>query len=203
MMLGMTDRKKIEVSQVHKLNLGSGRRPLEGFVNVDWSDQGGADVVHDLNVFPYPFADNSFEFVEMSHVLEHLDRPFLVMKEVHRILKNGGVVHISVPHFSRGFTHAEHSHGFDTSFPFYFDSHYDFSGYAGCEFKHLSTRMQWMAFFHLLEQVGYSPMIIFILRVMNRVISWLANLSPAFTSRFWCYYVGGFEQIEFYLEAKK
>ncbi len=186
-----------------KLNLGSGMRPIEGFVNLDWSSQGNPDVVHDLNAFPYPFPDNSFDFVEMSHILEHLDRPFFVMREVYRILKPGGVVHISVPHFSRGFTHAEHAHGFDVSFPYYLDARYDFSGYAGCDFRHISTRLQWMAFFHLLEKIGYGRATIGLLKSLNAVISWLANLSPAFTSRFWCYYVGGFEQIEFYLEAKK
>ena len=30
------------------------------------------DVVHDLNVFPYPFSVNSFDEVRIYHVLEHL-----------------------------------------------------------------------------------------------------------------------------------
>ncbi len=64
--------------------------------------------------------------VEASHLLEHLDRPFLAMKEMHRILKPGGQLIIKVPHFSRGFTHAEHAHGFDVTFPNYFNK--KFSG---------------------------------------------------------------------------
>ena len=49
-----------------------------------------------------------FDHVESDHCLEHLPNPFAVMKEVHRIAKNGATVIIRVPHFSRGFTHAEH-----------------------------------------------------------------------------------------------
>ena len=75
--------------------------------------------MHDLNHLPYPFRDAAFDVIEASHVIEHLDRPFAVMKELHRLLKPGGVLHIKVPHFSRGFTHAEHAHGFDVTFPLY------------------------------------------------------------------------------------
>lgn len=114
-----------------KLNLGSGEDYKEGFVNVDWQPLTKADVEHNLNVFPYPFEDNSFDYIEAFHVLEHLDRPFNVMKELHRILKPGGKLVVKVPHFSRGFTHAEHAHGFDVTFPLYFNPNFTKSGYFG------------------------------------------------------------------------
>jgi hypothetical protein len=40
-----------------KLNLGSGQRPKEGWVNVDKYPP--ADVIHDLESLPWPWADNS------------------------------------------------------------------------------------------------------------------------------------------------
>ncbi len=43
------------------------------------------------------FSDNSFEYVVMGEVLEHLDRPADAIKEAFRILKRGGVLAISVP----------------------------------------------------------------------------------------------------------
>ena len=51
-----------------KLNLGCGRDIREGYVNLDKAGLDGVDVVHDLNVFPYPFEDNEFD--EIHYLLE-------------------------------------------------------------------------------------------------------------------------------------
>ena len=95
------------------LNLGCGQFPKPGYINLDLDPNSKADLIHDLRQFPYPFEDESFSRIEASHLLEHLSDPFLVMKEIHRIVKPGGIVDIRVPHFSRGMTHAEHKSGFD------------------------------------------------------------------------------------------
>jgi ubiquinone/menaquinone biosynthesis C-methylase UbiE len=46
-----------------------------------------------------PFADQSFDGVLCSQVLEHVDRPDTVVQEMSRVLKLGGVGLISVPFF--------------------------------------------------------------------------------------------------------
>ncbi|MEK9170184.1 MAG: class I SAM-dependent methyltransferase [Patescibacteria group bacterium] len=188
-----------------KLNLGSGGYKKEGFINLDWNPLNNPDVAHDLNKLPYPFPDNSFDFIEASHVLEHLDKPFMVMKELHRILKSDGKLVVKVPHFSRGFTHAEHSHGFDVTFPLYFDKKFadSLSGYQGFEFGLEKMEFHWLAFTHLLPMLGYNRITILLLDFTNVVISFFANLSPQFCSRIWCYWVGGFEEIEFLFVVKK
>lgn len=191
----MTDRKK--------LNLGSGKDKKEGYVNIDWQAIDGPDVVHDLNAFPYPFPDDTFDEVLASHVLEHLDRPFGVMRELHRILKPGGTLIIKVPHFSRGFTHAEHVHGFDVTFPLYFNKHWEGTGYFGVDFVLEKMELHWLAFLHLLPSMGYGPLTVALLRPVNALITFLANLSPAFTSRIWCFWVGGFDEIEYHFAALK
>ena len=53
-----------------KLNLGCGSKILDGYTNVDKYDYFKADLVHDLETFPYPFKDNSVEEIIISHVLE-------------------------------------------------------------------------------------------------------------------------------------
>ena len=180
-----------------KLNLGCGETNKDGYVNVDWNKLANPDVVHDLNITPYPFTDNYFDLVEASHVLEHLDKPFRIMKEIHRILKPGGKLLVKVPHFSRGFTHAEHAHGFDITFPLYFNKNFTKSGYIGIDFKLYSLELHWLALLHLLPYMGYGKTMIIFLRFLNKIVSFLANLSPAFCSRIWCYWVGGFEEIEY------
>jgi hypothetical protein len=83
-----------------KLNLGCGTNKLEGYVNVDRAH--GPDVAHDLESFPWPWADSSVEEIRAHHVLEHLGRTpevFIgVMKEMYRVCKGGAKVEIVVPH---------------------------------------------------------------------------------------------------------
>lgn len=44
-----------------------------------------------------PFVDGLFDFVNLCEVIEHVNSPTKVMKEVFRVLKSGGMVYISVP----------------------------------------------------------------------------------------------------------
>jgi|SRR3972149_7450205 len=81
-----------------KLNLGCGKKYLEGYINCDVSKRVKTDCVFDLNNFPYPLKDNSADEVLMDNVLEHLDDIMSVMKEIHRILNKDGTVKIYVPY---------------------------------------------------------------------------------------------------------
>lgn len=71
-------------------------------MNVDCEALCKPDVLHNLEVFPWPFEDNSVDFIQASHVLEHLGESraawFSIMGEMYRILKPGGEVHVLVPH---------------------------------------------------------------------------------------------------------
>jgi len=44
-----------------------------------------------------PFPDESFDFVNMSEVIEHVDDPGRVLKEVYRVLRARGKAYISIP----------------------------------------------------------------------------------------------------------
>jgi SAM-dependent methyltransferase len=185
------------MTPLNKLNLGCGESRKEGYVNVDWNPLTKPDVTCDLNRLPYPFADGQFDLIEAWHVLEHLDKPFDVMRELHRILKPGGILHIKVPHFSRGFTHAEHCHGFDVTFPLYFDKSWSKSGYFGVDFELKNMSLQWMAFLPLVKNLGYGWFTMWLIELAGEWIDSFARLSPHLCSRIWCYWVGGFDEIEF------
>lgn len=91
--------------------LGSGDRPIEGYVNLDLNPHAPiVDVVHDLDRFPWPFESNSADHIVMEHCLEHVTDHCRAMKELHRILKPGGTVRIEVPHFTWQLAYADPTH---------------------------------------------------------------------------------------------
>jgi SAM-dependent methyltransferase len=82
------------------LDLGCGRRKYPGAIGVDAFPGADADVTHDLNRFPYPFADGAADLVILRHVIEHLDDVVGTMREVARLLRPGGHAFVLTPHFS-------------------------------------------------------------------------------------------------------
>lgn len=80
-----------------KIDIGGGKRPREGFINLD--------LVHGEGVYKrrlqdgIPVSDNSVDELFSSHTLEHihtLDR-ISCMNECFRVLKPGGTFEIIVP----------------------------------------------------------------------------------------------------------
>ena len=57
------------------LDVGCGSKKYPGAVGIDLSADTDADVVHDLDVFPYPLEDASFDQILMQDVLEHVREP--------------------------------------------------------------------------------------------------------------------------------
>lgn len=97
-----------------KLNLGCGTTRIEGFCGVDLLKTPAVDISHDLNQFPYPFADNSVEEIILDNVLEHLVDVIAVMDEIYRICIDGASVKIMVPYFksNSAYTDPTHRHFF-------------------------------------------------------------------------------------------
>lgn len=86
-----------------KLNLGCGHNKLDGYCNVDVVSDYSPDAVVDLEKFPWPWKDSTVDEIALCHVLEHLgesrDIYLGVWKEMYRVLKPNGRVHITVPHW--------------------------------------------------------------------------------------------------------
>ena len=96
------------------LNLGCGFSKHPQCINVDKYDICDPDIVHDLNVFPYPWDDDSVDGIIMFHTLEHLDDWWGAFCECARILKVGGQLEIRVPDesSSSALTYRDHNHVF-------------------------------------------------------------------------------------------
>jgi len=95
---------------IAKLNMGCGTKVIPGCTTIDFNAAYKPDFVHDLNQYPYPFEDNSFDFVFCSQVIEHLNDTVKTLEEIARITKHDGMVYIGVPHYSSRIAFADPTH---------------------------------------------------------------------------------------------
>lgn len=98
------------VHRSERLNLGSGHAYDEAWTNLDITSDTNPDVVHDLNVLPWPFEDDRFVEVRAIDVIEHLDDALATLIELHRVCRNGARVMIVVPHFSSANAYTDPTH---------------------------------------------------------------------------------------------
>ena len=82
-----------------KLNVGCGNDIKKGWINLDIAPVNGVDVVHNIENLPLPFDSNVFDEILCRNILEHVEY-IPVLKELNRILKEGGSLVITVPHFT-------------------------------------------------------------------------------------------------------
>lgn len=54
--------------------------------------------LHNANIYQLPYADNTFDAVILSEILEHIEDDVAGLREAYRVLKPGGIVAITVPH---------------------------------------------------------------------------------------------------------
>ena len=84
-----------------KLNIGSGFKRFDGFLNVDDDFGVYPDFViclDDVNI-KLPFEDNSVDEVYAHHILEHIGTGFIpLMIELYRVCSHGAIIDIRVPH---------------------------------------------------------------------------------------------------------
>ena len=165
----MNTFKKNKDSKV-VLDLGCGKKKRPGSIGVDYSDRHDADIIHDLNVFPYPFEDKSIDQVYLDNVLEHLESPMDVMAEVHRISKVGSSIKVIVPYFRSVWAFIDPTHKtYYTvdSFAFYDPSHIICQRY-----DYVSTRFK-------VEKVVFNESLLN-KRLLKRLIIIFANKYPNF-----------------------
>ena len=79
-----------------RLNLGCGRKILEGYINSDVVALEGVDVVLNADDI-WPWDDGSIDEILAEHVFEHVNNPIHFMTEAHRVLADDGLLHIIVP----------------------------------------------------------------------------------------------------------
>ena len=137
------------------LDAGCGINKYPGAIGIDSNPVSHADVIVNLEKFPWPFEAGSFENVRAIHVIEHLSDVVGAMEEFHRLLRPGGVLRIETPHYTdySSFcdpTHKQHLNSF--SFRYFGENHGGFGYYSRARFREKSVRVtllslwKWLGF---------------------------------------------------------
>jgi len=97
-----------------KFDLGCGYKKREGFVRVDQDSHVVPDILHDLDVLPWPIESDCAEELCMMHILEHL-APLpndyrRLWQEIYRICKPEAKIVIEVPHWAHDTFFADPTH---------------------------------------------------------------------------------------------
>jgi SAM-dependent methyltransferase len=79
-------------------------------IGIDACVRSAADVIWDLDEFPWPLESNTFDRIYMSHIIEHLSDVLGAMHEIHRVARNDADVFIVTPHFSSHNSYTDPTH---------------------------------------------------------------------------------------------
>lgn len=138
-----------------KINIGCGNKQMPGYTNLDSVALPGVDIVHDLDVYPWPLKDNEYDEVYCDNVLEHLSSIIKPFEEMHRICKPGGTVKIIVPLFPSVWSFCDPTHkSIYTYFTFnYFRPEDGLNYYSKARFKILSRKITFNRFLRPLQWI--------------------------------------------------
>lgn len=173
----MMRRYTSEVSRI--LDVGCGINKYPGAIGLDHNPRSKADILAELDHFPWPLMDACFDEVRMIHVIEHVSDVVRTVEECHRILKPGGVLVLETPHYTdfSSFcdpTHKWHLNSF--SFRYFGADNAGYGYYSEAKFADEQVEVKLLA---LWRYLGFE---------------WLVN-SGRFFRKFWehylCYIIRG------------
>jgi SAM-dependent methyltransferase len=135
------------------LDVGCGINKLPGAIGIDNNPRTRADVLCDLDRFPYPFRDSSFDRLQAIHVIEHVSNVIRTMEEFHRLVRNGGTVFLVTPHYTdfSSFcdpTHRWHLNSF--SFRYFGADNAGYGYYSTARFRERKVRVKLLALWRYL-----------------------------------------------------
>ncbi|HOK44911.1 MAG TPA: class I SAM-dependent methyltransferase [Bryobacteraceae bacterium] len=135
------------------LDVGCGINKAPGAIGIDRNPASAADVLCDLDHFPYPFRDNSFDRLEAVHVIEHVSDVIRTMEEFHRLVRPGGRIRVVTPHYTDFSSYCDPTHRWHLnsfSFRYFGENHGGFGYYSPVRFRELSVRVKLLALWRML-----------------------------------------------------
>ncbi len=92
------------------IELGCGEKKQPGTIGIDKLPLKNVDYVWDLEKGLSFLPDNSVDEIRSKHFLEHVEHFEELTKEIHRVLKPGGIQIVTVPHFSNPYYYSDFTH---------------------------------------------------------------------------------------------
>jgi len=188
-----------------RLDIGCSHHKLPGWLGVDLERGSDVDVVADLHALP--FKESSIDKIHTRHTLEHVKDPLKCISEMYQVCKPNGHITVIVPHYSNSAYWADMTHlrPFSARSFEYYDL--DHSKNAGFPIYlpeiNLKTIRIHLTFWPERIYINKRPFKRFIIRILDKLLSGLANLNPFLCERLWCFWVGGFYEVTFELEPIK
>ena len=177
------------------LDIGCGARKVPGAFGVDIVGLPGVDLVQDLEATPYSLPDDCADEIHLNHVLEHFQNPVPVLEEVWRLARPNATVLIRTPHYSGIYAWKDPTHrrAFSSeSFHYFGENAYSY--YTHARFHVVHVRLKYF----MEEALWPWPH-----RLWGRLVQRVLDRHPTLGERFLCYLVGGIDEIQVMLEARK
>ena len=112
-----------------------------------------ADIVWDLDQFPWPVESASFDQVRLIHVIEHVGDVLRTMEEIHRILRPGGRLLMETPHYTDFSSWCDPSHKWHLntySFRYFGDDNAGYGYYSAVRFREVRIHVRLLALWRYL-----------------------------------------------------
>ena len=187
------------------LDVGAGPFKYSGSISIDFNPKVNPDVQHNLDIYPWPLKDSEFDVIYSSNCLEHLENPKRALEEMWRIAKPGAEMIIKVPHFSSRIAYGdvEHKRFFGICIFNNFSKKYDVLRLNKAYFEVDKIRLKWSPPFKEGFVTETTEKCSFLIKVFDEIFTFLANINVDICERIWCYWVGGFGEIEFKVRVVK
>jgi len=102
--------EKIQKNERIVIELGCGPNKKEGAIGVDKFQGEAVDIIADIEKGLPFLPDNSVDELFSRHLLEHIENLELLIREIHRVMKPGGIHRAIVPHFSNPYFYSDYTH---------------------------------------------------------------------------------------------
>ena len=95
-----------------KLDLGCGSSPKQGYIGIDNFYRSKNVIKKDVLLYLKKLPNNCVKEIYSRHFFEHLDYKYIkaLLHQINRVLINGGLISVTVPHYSNPFFFSDPTH---------------------------------------------------------------------------------------------